>query len=265
MENALFPGDSAWHNSSAIALWHLSNRDVARMQPSNSAETQAPRLSGLAWIPVAWLVLSMAMDAYRGWTMWPLLNNFDLPPTATRLIEGQLAVAAITLIGGLFVLATALGRMRIYPAAFTVWQGFVIAAIFAAAIYTTIVPDFLTPPMSYVYWLGEIAIGIACIVIVRKPPPEPNALAQARSADYSVLARIIFAFLGVLLGGFIGFWIGLGVGIAIAEATNMSSFEGQSGFFAFFIGLAGVLVGAIIGLVLAIYWTRRKTPAVTRP
>jgi hypothetical protein len=207
----------------------------------------------------------MAMDAYRSWTTWPLLGEFDLPPAAARLIEGQLAVAAITLIGGLFVLATALGRMRIYPSAFTLWQCFVIAAILAVAVYTSIMPEFLTPPLSYVYWLGEIAIGIACIVIVRKAPLEPHALAQARSGDYSVFARIIFAFLGILLGGFIGFWIGLGIGIAIAEATNMSSFEGQSGFFAVFIGLAGVLVGAIIGLVLALYWTRRKKAAVTNP
>lgn len=233
------------------------------MSPENTANTLAPRLSGLGWLPVAWLVFSMAMDAYRTWTTWPLLNEYDLPPAAARLIEGQLAVSAITLIGGLFVLAAALGRMRIYPAAFTFWQGFVIAATLAAGVYTSIMPEFLTPPMSYVYWLGEILIGIVCIIIVRKPTPEPHAMAQAQSAEFSVAARIIFAFLGILLGGFIGFWLGLGIGIAIAEATSMSSFEGQSGFFAFFIALAGVLVGAILGLVLALYWTRRKKSAVT--
>jgi hypothetical protein len=232
------------------------------MPPSNTAKTLAPRLSGLGWLPVAWLVFSMAMDAYRTWTTWPLLNEYDLPPAAARLIEGQLAVSTITLIGGLFVLAAALGRMRIYPAAFTLWQGFVIAAILAVAVYTSVMPDFLTPSLSYAYWLGEILVGIACIIIVRKPVPEPRAMAQAPSAEFSIAARIILSFLGVLLGGFVGFWLGLGIGIAIAEATNMSSFEGKSGFFAFFIGLAGVLVGAIIGLVLALYWTRRKKPAV---
>jgi hypothetical protein len=235
------------------------------MAPTNTGETQAPRLSGLGWLPVAWLVFSMAMDAYRTWTTWPLLGDFDLPRTAARLIEGQLAVAAITIIGGLFVLAAALGRMRIYPAAFTFWQGFVIATILAVAVYTSIMPDFLTPPLSYAYWLGEILIGIACIIIVRKRPPQSNTMTPARSAEFSIAARIILAFLGILLGGFIGFWIGLGIGIAIAEATNMSSFEGQSGFFAVFIGLAGVLVGAIVGLVLALYWTRRKKPTVTSP
>lgn len=81
----------------------------------------------------------------------------------------------------------------------------------------------------------------------------------------SIAARIIFAFLGVLFGGFIGFWLGLGTGVAISEATNMSCFEGACGYFAFFLGLAGVLVGAIIGLVLALYWTRRKRPAVVTP
>ncbi|MFO0994497.1 MAG: hypothetical protein U1E67_21495 [Hyphomicrobiales bacterium] len=45
----------------------------------------------------------------------------------------------------------------------------------------------------------------------------------------------------------------------------MSCFEGACGYFAFFLGLAGVLVGAIIGLVLALYWTRRKRPAVVTP
>lgn len=233
------------------------------MPPSNASKTLAPRLSGLGWIPVAWLVFSMAMDAYRTWTTWPLLNEYDLPPAAARLIEGQLALSAITLIGGLFVLAAALGRMRIYPAAFTSWQGFVIAATLAAGVYTSIMPEFQTPPLSYVYWLGEILIGIVCIIIVRKPSLQSNAMTPTRSAEYSVAARIVLAFLGILIGGFVGFWLGLGIGIAIAEATSMSSFEGQSGFFAFFIALAGVLVGAILGLVLALYWTRRKKSAVT--
>lgn len=233
------------------------------MPSPDTAKTQAPPLSGLGWLPVAWLVFSMAMSVYHAWTAWPALNEYDLPAAATWLIEGELVVSAIALIGGLFVLAAALGRMRIYPAAFTIWQGFLILALLAVAIYTAIFPYFVMAPLSYVYWLGEILIGIACIIIVRKPPPEPNAMAQAQSADFSVAARIILAFLGILLGGFVGFWLGLGIGIAIVEATDMSSFEGQSGFFAFFIALAGVLVGAIIGLVLALYWTRRKKPAVT--
>ena len=133
--------------------------------------------------------------------------------------------------------------MPVYPEAFTLWQGFDIAALIAIAIYTAIMPDFVMAPLSYVYWLGEILIGIACIIIVRrKPAPEHRHDAtRTAPAAYSVAARIIFAFLGVLIGGFIGFWLGLGIGIAIAEATNMSSFEGASGYFAVFIGLAGVL------------------------
>ncbi|MFO0994496.1 MAG: hypothetical protein U1E67_21490 [Hyphomicrobiales bacterium] len=125
------------------------------------AQPQSPRLTGLAWLPVAWLVFSIAMEAYRAWTTWPVLNEYGLPPAATWLIQGELVVAAIIIIGGLFVLATALGRMPIYPTAFTLWQGFAIAALIAIAIYTAIMPDFVLAPLSYVYWLGEILIGIA--------------------------------------------------------------------------------------------------------
>jgi hypothetical protein len=232
------------------------------MAPASTAEPQAPRLSGLAWLPVAWLVFTMATALYRAWSVWPVFNEYGLPPEATWLIEGELLVAAISVIGGLFVLAAALGRMRLYHPAFTLWQGFNIAALIAVAIYTAIMPAFMTAPLTYAIWLGEILIGIACIIIVRRKP-QAHPSQSGTPAAFSTLARIILAFLGVLIGGFIGFWIGLGIGIAIAEATNMTSFEGASGFFAFFVGLAGVLVGAIIGLVLALYWTRRKRPAVS--
>jgi len=234
------------------------------MAPTNTVENPAPRLSGLAWLPVAWLVFTMATALYRAWSVWPSLNEYDLPPEATWLIEGELLVAAISVIGGLFVLAAALGRMRLYPSAFTLWQGFNIATLLAVAIYTAIMPEFMTAPLTYAIWLGEILIGIVCIVIVRRKPQARSSQSEA-PAGYSVLARIILAFLGVLIGGFIGFWMGLGIGIAIAEATNMSSFEGASGYFAVFIGLVGLLVGAIVGLVLALYWTRRRKPAVTSP
>jgi hypothetical protein len=239
------------------------------MAPVGTAKIQAPPLTGLTWVPVAWLVFSIAMEGYRAWTTWPVLHEYGLPPSVIWLIEAELCIAAIIVIGGLFVLAAALGRAPVYPKAFTLWQGFAIIALFAIAIYTAIMPDFVMAPLSYVYWLGEILIGIACIIIVRrKPAPEEHAMTQPGTANpiaYSVLSRFILAFLGVLIGGFLGFWLGLGIGIAIAEATNMTSFEGASGYFAFFIGLLGMLLGAVIGLVLALYWTRRKKTVVVTP
>ncbi len=232
------------------------------MAANDTDDSQSPRLSGLAWLPVAWLVFSMAMAVYRAWSVWPALNDYELPPEATWLIQAELLVAGILLIGGLFVLAAALGQMRIYPRAFTLWQGFSIAAIIAGAIYTALMPAFIMAPLTYAIWLGEIVVGIACIVIVRRKPEVHSPRPGAPTA-YSALARIIFAFLGVLIGGFIGFWLGIGLGVAISETTNMSCFEGACGYFAVLIGIIGVLVGAIIGLVLALYWTRQKKPAVT--
>jgi hypothetical protein len=38
----------------------------------------------------------------------------------------------------------------------------------------------------------------------------------------------------------------------------MSCFEGACGYFAFFIGLAGILLGAIAGGIGVVLWTRPK-------
>jgi len=233
-------------------------RKTASMTSSDGARA-GTQISPLNWLPVAWLLLAMAMSAYHVWIAWPALNDYRLPPAATHLIQGEIAVAILTILGGLYVFALALNRRPSYPTAFTYWQGFVIAALLVVAIYTAIMPDFVMSLWSYLIWLGEIAIGIACIFIVRrKPQTEATTMAPAGAAPYSLPARIIFALLGIIVGGFLGFWIGIGIGTAISEATDMSCFEGACGYFVVMIGLAGILVGAIAGPLLALYWTRRR-------
>jgi len=224
---------------------------------TTGSRTAAPSI--LNWLPIAWLLFTMAMSVYHVWLAWPALNEYSLPPAATHLIQGEIAVAILTILCGFYVLALSLNRSPSYPTAFTYWQGFVIAALVAVMIYTAIMPDFVASPVTTVMWLGEIAIGIACIFIVRrKPQTEATIMAPAGSAPYSTPARVIFALLGIIVGGFIGFWIGIGIGTAIAEATDMSCFEGACGYFVVMIGVAGILLGAIVGPLLALYWTRRR-------
>jgi hypothetical protein len=77
-----------------------------------------------------------------------------------------------------------------------------------------------------------------------------------------LLVSAVAAILGVILGAVLGFGIGLLAGSVIAEATDMSCFEGACGYFAFFLGLAGLLIGAIAGGILAVWLThRRRKPA----
>jgi membrane associated rhomboid family serine protease len=55
----------------------------------------------------------------------------------------------------------------------------------------------------------------------------------------------------------------LGIGVVIAETTDMSCFEGACGFFAFFAGLFGMLAGAVLGAILAVWLTNRRRFART--
>ena len=214
---------------------------------------------GLLWLPIAWLVLAVALAAHYLWQAWPALNDYRLPEAAINLVWGEMIVAAVSLLGGFYTLALALRRSRHFPKAFTIRQVLNIAAIVGVLIYTSLQADFMTPLVNYAISFGEILIGIICIVILHRSPRRHLAFASANASPASsALARAIYTLLGVLVGGFAGFWIGIAVGAGIAEATSMSSFEGASGFFAFFIGLAGLAVGVIAGIVLALYWTRKR-------
>lgn len=68
------------------------------------------------------------------------------------------------------------------------------------------------------------------------------------------MATFFFALVGGLIGLVAGFFAGAFAGMAIAAATNMSTFEGASGYFAVF--LCGP-IGALIGLVAGVWLTLR--------
>ncbi|TIP38053.1 MAG: hypothetical protein E5X69_19635, partial [Mesorhizobium sp.] len=68
-----------------------------------------------------------------------------------------------------------------------------------------------------------------------------------------VFVSILAALLGIILGGVIGAFGGFFAGSLIADLTHMSCFEGACGFFAAFVGLGGLIVGAIAGGIFAIW------------
>ena len=51
---------------------------------------------------------------------------------------------------------------------------------------------------------------------------------------------------------------GLGARSLLADAADMSCFEGACGYFAVLIGLAGLVVGAIAGGVFAVWRVNRR-------
>ncbi|TIT86363.1 MAG: hypothetical protein E5W55_30770, partial [Mesorhizobium sp.] len=78
-----------------------------------------------------------------------------------------------------------------------------------------------------------------------------------------LLVSLVAALLGIILGGASGACAGFFAGSLIADATHMSCFEGACGFFAAFIGLAGLIVGAIAGGIFAIWRVNRRKTAKT--
>ncbi|WP_258608230.1 hypothetical protein [Mesorhizobium sp. AR10] len=82
--------------------------------------------------------------------------------------------------------------------------------------------------------------------------------ANPESESPPVLVSIIAALLGIILGAVIGACAGFFAGSVIADATDMSCFEGACGYFALFIGLAGLVVGAIAGGLFAVWRVNRR-------
>jgi hypothetical protein len=213
---------------------------------------------GLFWLPIGWVVLVVALSVRFLWQAWPALNDYRLPASATFLIEAEMIAAAIALLAGMFVLAVGFARSHLFPWAFALWQGFDIAVMAASTAYTLSQPDFVMTPLNYLIIAVHTLVGAGLIVLIFNSPQRQAVFAARPREGMPVFARIICCLLGIIVGGFVGFWVGLGIGIGISEATDMSCFEGACGYFAFFIGLAGLLLGAIAGGVGVALWTRRR-------
>ena len=104
----------------------------------------------------------------------------------------------------------------------------------------------------------QIAIGVVCILLLRRTSGTTRADSSSGSQRPHVIVSIIAAFLGVVVGGALGFGAGLLGGRLIAEVTDMSCFEGACGYLAFFIGLFAMLAGAVAGAVFAVWRVNRR-------
>jgi hypothetical protein len=71
--------------------------------------------------------------------------------------------------------------------------------------------------------------------------------------------RLGLAALGLILGSAVGGVVGLLAGLAYVEIANTSGFEGYSGFVVAFWLLGGVMLGMILGLVVAYRFARKRS------
>ncbi|UCI09078.1 hypothetical protein [Mesorhizobium sp. B1-1-8] len=214
--------------------------------------------SGLAYVPVAWLVIVMALSAYGLFSSWRLIGDFSLPDSVFFLIYGGLTGGIVTILWGLYLLGLAFNRSARFPRHYTIWQVVIIVWLVVRQAYLLLAPDFVFSAEALAYTIAEIAIGLLCIYLLRRGTGAEAVYANPETERPPVLVSILAALLGIILGGAIGACAGFFAGSLIADATDMSCFEGACGFFAAFIGLAGLVIGAIAGGISAVWRVNRR-------
>lgn len=212
--------------------------------------------SMLGWLPVGWLCLVMALSARGIDGSLAVVQSYSFSGPVLYFIWFTMLFGAVTILWGLYLLFLAYNRSQRFAAQFTRWQGVIILVLVARELYVLAAPDFAFSLASFAWTAGEIVVGAAMIVLVKR---EPQAVPVAAAAvgtprpPVSVLAAVALTLLGIVLGGALGLALGLGGGQLYAEATDMSCFEGGCGYFVVFMGLAGIVVGAISGGVFALW------------
>ncbi|AZO61239.1 MAG: DUF2569 domain-containing protein [Mesorhizobium sp.] len=217
--------------------------------------------SGLSFIPVAWLIIVMALSAYGLISSWRLIGDFNLPESVLFLIYGGLTGGVVTILWGLYLLGLAFNRSARFPRHYTIWQVAIILWLVVRQAYTLLVPDFVFSAEGLGFTVAEIAIGLLCIYLLRRGAGADTVYANPEAVRPPLLVSLVAALLGIILGGAIGACIGFFAGSLIADATHMSCFEGACGFFAVFIGLGGLIIGAVGGGIFAIWRVNRRKAA----
>lgn len=225
---------------------------------SNRGSGGAP----LAYLPAAWVAVTMILAARSLATTWPLPWEYDLPETVLYLIYAGSIAAVVNLLWGLHLLGLAYSRSVRFPANFTVWQVVNLVWLLATEIYVQIVPHFVFSLENLLIKAAEVAVGVFCLYLVRRDPGARDLYSSPQTGPAPVATRLIAAVLGVVLGGAAGAVLGFLVGAGIAEVTEMSCFEGACGYFAAAIGLLGLIAGAVAGGIFGAWWSgRRRAPA----
>lgn len=230
------------------------------MEIGNGGSQRAPGF--LAYLPVAWLALVLLLSARSLVAAWPLLSDYRLPDAVVDYVYVNMAAGAAILLWGLYVLTLAIGRSSRFRRHFVAWQTAVIAWTLTREAYAAAVPDFVFSPLNLALAAGEIVIGLFCIWLASRNRDAALLYSAPETAGRSPLVTAIRALLGAVVGAALGSGAGLGAGSLVAETTDMSCFEGACGYFAFFLGLGGLVLGAVGGALLAVRrGSRRAGPS----
>ena len=201
------------------------------------------------------------------YSMLPYAWDSSLPPFLTAYFKASVGVAAVNLLWGGWILAAASSRSRALRRGFLAWQSFNIVAIAASVGYTAFVAEFVTTASSILIPAVEFLVGIVLLAYVLRLPDAPAPAVGAPSPltdgrKPSIALYIVNAIIGGIAGAIIGGVAGFPTGALLADVLDISCFEGGCGYFAVAIGLLLILVGLIVGIIVAVLRTGR---AARRP
>lgn len=215
--------------------------------------------SGLSYVPVAWVVVTMAMEVRGLFGIWPaLFPGYGWPESVAVLFWATSVFDVVSLLWSFFLLGLAFGRSARFPRQFTIWQSAVIVWLVCVQAYALVAPGFAFAPRALATAAGEIAIGLACIYLLRSGGGAEAVYTGEGGDRPGIAVSLLFAALGLLLGAAVGAAVGLGVGSLLAEGLDVGCFEGGCGYFVLFAGAVGLLVGAVAGLVLVLWLVVRR-------
>lgn len=217
--------------------------------------------SGLAAIPAIWVGIVVLLSMYGLYRSWPAIySTYDIPDSAFYLIYTGLAASVVNILWGLGLIGLAVSRSSLFPRQFTIWQIANIVWIALREAYVLALPDFMLSLTPLLFAAGEVAIGVFCIRLLANQSATAGVYSNSGTGQTPVIVSILAASVGLIIGAVVGAVAGFGGGALYADATNMSTFEGASGYFALFIGILGMLAGAIGGAILAVWLVNRRRP-----
>ena len=116
-------------------------------------------------MPVAWLCLVMAFAARGIDGSLAVVRSYSFSASVLAFVYGSMAVGAITIAWGIYLLWLVHQRSPAFARQFTLWQGAVIATLLVKEIYVLAAPDFGFSLASLAWSACEIVIGAAMIVV----------------------------------------------------------------------------------------------------
>jgi hypothetical protein len=218
----------------------------------------------LARLPAIWVGVVILWSIWGIRQAWPATYAYELPDSVIYFIYAGLIADVVNILWGLALVGLAIARSSGFPRQFVIWQIVNIAWVGLRIVYILVNPDFVLSVVPLIYAAIEIGVGIFMIRLAKNPAAIAVAY-SSRTARPSIIVSIIATILGIILGGVVGALAGFGGGALYADLTSMSCFEGACGYFAFFMGLFGIVIGAIAGGILAVALVNRRRSAHRTP